>query len=162
MSKVDPHTRDILSRCKSPIEKSFLQAMLRAGWRSEPQAPGLGYLTHPSVPGAIEVQRELEIGGLAYVADFFFFCNSKKIVNVTPFLICVDIELDGHDFHQSKEAVARDRSRDRAFARAGFHVLRFTGAEVHANAGRCVDEMRETIEAIAERTMQIIDEAGEP
>jgi very-short-patch-repair endonuclease len=48
------------------------------------------------------------------------------------------VECDGHDFHErTKEQAARDRSRDRDIQQAGYPVLRFTGSEIHRNAGEC-------------------------
>ncbi|MGY3359766.1 very-short-patch-repair endonuclease [Bradyrhizobium sp. GM0.4] len=48
------------------------------------------------------------------------------------------IECDGHDFHErTKEQAARDRVRDREIQKAGYPVLRFTGSEIHRNAGAC-------------------------
>lgn len=51
------------------------------------------------------------------------------------------IECDGHDFHEkTKEQARSDKSRDRALQSAGWRVLRFTGSEVYADAGRCASE----------------------
>jgi hypothetical protein len=38
----------------------------------------------------------------------------------------VIVEVDGYEFHGSRESFHRDRTRDRALATAGHHVLRFT------------------------------------
>lgn len=51
------------------------------------------------------------------------------------------VEIDGHDFHdRTKEQAAADRSRDRALLAAGYHPVRFTGSEVHADPAGCASE----------------------
>lgn len=50
----------------------------------------------------------------------------------------VVVECDGHDFHErTKAQAARDRARDRYFASRDFHVLRFTGSEIHNDPVAC-------------------------
>jgi hypothetical protein len=51
------------------------------------------------------------------------------------------VELDGHDFHEkTKEQARRDKARDRELSSLGWRVLRFTGSEVFADAGKCMRE----------------------
>ncbi len=55
--------------------------------------------------------------------------------------IGVFVECDGHDFHErTKDQAERDRSKDREIQLAGIPVLRFTGRELHRDAGACVVE----------------------
>ncbi len=63
------------------------------------------------------------------------------------FLLCVDfilkdarliIELDGHDYHSTKEQLIRQRY----LSRAGYTVIRFTGREINRNPSACVSEVR--------------------
>jgi very-short-patch-repair endonuclease len=55
----------------------------------------------------------------------------------------VAVELDGHEFHErTKEQAARDRSRDRDLQHCGIPILRFTRAEVYADAIGVVREAR--------------------
>ena len=52
------------------------------------------------------------------------------------------IECDGHNFHtQSKEQVARDRSRDRNAAMMGLEVFRFTGSELWRDPWGCAGQI---------------------
>lgn len=56
----------------------------------------------------------------------------------------VIVECDGHDYHErSKQQAERDKSRDRAITSQGLPVFRFTGRELHRDAGACVDEVVE-------------------
>ena len=57
---------------------------------------------------------------LAYIADFM--CHEAKLV----------IEIDGGQ-HNNDTHARKDATRDAAFARAGYRVLRFTNAEVFAD-----------------------------
>ena len=51
------------------------------------------------------------------------------------------IECDGHDFHEkTKEQVARDKKRDRAFVAAGYKVIRFAGSEIWNDPLGCAHE----------------------
>ena len=50
------------------------------------------------------------------------------------------VECDGYQFHSDQAAFGRDRKRDRAFAAAGYRVLRFSGREI------CEDPARLSIE----------------
>ncbi len=61
------------------------------------------------------------------------------------------IELDGHEYHSTKEQIARDMQRQRYLARAGYIVLRFTGREIHQSADQCVAIVRETYREILQR-----------
>lgn len=58
------------------------------------------------------------------------------------------IELDGHDFHKTKEQRTYDASRDRQLHRDGFVVLRFTGSEIYTSLNRCVDEVKQALSLI--------------
>lgn len=59
------------------------------------------------------------------------------------------IECDGHNFHEkTKEQAAKDKSRDRAFAKAGYHIIRFTGSEIYNDPLRCAREAIEVFENI--------------
>ena len=123
--------------CRSPIEVAFLNALAEA-YREMPNEPVLFVGLGP--------RQTVKLGGLSYEMDF---CATYGVIVPHPVhteeqvpMGRIAIELDGHDWHErSKEQAARDRSRDRAFTLAGFIVVRFTGAEVHADARSCVDEV---------------------
>lgn len=51
------------------------------------------------------------------------------------------IELDGHQYHSSKEQLKKDAIRERYLTRAGYSVIRFTGSEIYQNVKSCVDEV---------------------
>ncbi len=104
-------------RCESPIEKSFVLAMedlldeKSYGWELSVQV----------VCGPYRIDAALT--NEDYPKDR------------------IAIELDGHDWHEkTKEQAAKDKARDRFLTGAGYRVLRWTGAEVHANAGGCARE----------------------
>ena len=52
----------------------------------------------------------------------------------------IGIELDGYATHSSPPKIADDRHRQRMLEAAGWHIIRFGGAEVHRDAARCVRE----------------------
>lgn len=53
----------------------------------------------------------------------------------------IAIELDGHEYHKTKYQRTHDAKRDRWLYGQGWHVLRFTGTEIHQNLDRCIDEI---------------------
>lgn len=56
------------------------------------------------------------------------------------------IECDGHDFHdRTKEQAAKDRRRDRYFAKQGIMVIRFTGSEITQDPSWCAREIENII-----------------
>ena len=48
------------------------------------------------------------------------------------------IELDGHDYHKTKDQRTRDANRDRTLMLKGWRTIRFTGSEVHRDVEKCV------------------------
>ncbi|MDC7251612.1 endonuclease domain-containing protein [Wohlfahrtiimonas chitiniclastica] len=53
------------------------------------------------------------------------------------------IELDGHEYHSSKEQLEKDAIRQRYLSRAGYTVIRFTGREIVRDSESCVAEVRD-------------------
>lgn len=53
----------------------------------------------------------------------------------------VAIELDGHEYHKTKFQRTNDAQRDRWLYGQGWHVLRFTGTEIHKDLDRCINEI---------------------
>jgi len=51
------------------------------------------------------------------------------------------VELDGHDFHKTREQRTNDAKRERALQSQGWTVIRFTGSEVFQDTAKCVDEL---------------------
>lgn len=52
------------------------------------------------------------------------------------------VELDGHEYHSTKEQLEKDAVRQRYLSRAGYTVIRFTGREIFRGAEACVEELR--------------------
>jgi very-short-patch-repair endonuclease len=79
---------------------------------------------------------------LSYRADFAMFGSGYDTstglwVKAQP----VAIECDGHDFHEkTKQQAMRDKKRDRAIQISGLKILRYTGAEIHADPIGCAKE----------------------
>lgn len=69
---------------------------------------------------------QVEIG--PYRADFAF--TDRKIL----------VELDGHDYHKTKEQRTHDAKRDRYLQENGWQVIRFTGSEVYRNTDACIEQ----------------------
>lgn len=57
----------------------------------------------------------------------------------------IAVEIDGHDYHKTKEQRTRDAARDRWLTIEGWTVIRFTGSEVYANPEACTSQIRELV-----------------
>lgn len=103
--------------CESPIELAF--------WRQAIKDPD--FARHLQLNHV--VRRE---GGGSYRIDF-----------AIPDMM-LGIELDGYDYHSSKEQFTKDRQRQRELEGLGWRIMRFSGSEVHKDVARCVAEVRAT------------------
>lgn len=57
------------------------------------------------------------------------------------------IEIDGHEFHKTKEQREYDYARERYFQKHGYFVVRFMGTEIFLDADKCVRDLVEITEA---------------
>lgn len=94
----------------SPIEKFFWHA-----WQSDH-----GFL--------IPIEYQYEVEGGKYRFDFAI--PDRKVA----------IELDGYEWHSSREQFTKDRQRQREIEMLGWRVVRFSGREVVKNPSACYDQ----------------------
>jgi len=59
----------------------------------------------------------------------------------------VGVEVDGHDFHKTKEQRTKDAHRDRVLTKAGWTILRFTGSEIFSNPYKAAKEIADILPA---------------
>ncbi|MCP4083202.1 MAG: DUF559 domain-containing protein [Planctomycetaceae bacterium] len=108
-----------LSRwCESPVESAF--------W-------SVGYWElskHGRLTPQVKVGR--------YRLDFALEAQTFKLA----------IEIDGHDYHSSKEQRAADYQRDRSLQMRGWRVVRFSGSEVVRDAAHCVLEVIRVVRGV--------------
>jgi hypothetical protein len=135
-----------LTLCESPIEEMLLAALVPSIMAHEVPL-GMAYW-----PIAYELYPQHVVG--PYRADFALIYNRAKTgftracLTEMPGTVRFIIECDGHDFHEkTKEQAARDKARDRYFSVNGWHVLRFTGSEIYADALECSTEVLAAVEA---------------
>ena len=89
------------------------------------------------------IKDQVVIGN--YVVDFLI--NDKFIV-----------EIDGHEWHKTKEQRYDDYRRERYLIRLGYIVIRFTGSEVFVDPRQCAVE---TLRLVNDLTLLQFDEAQE-
>lgn len=58
------------------------------------------------------------------------------------------IEVDGHEFHKTKNQRTNDARRERELELMGWRVIRFTGSEVFRSAEHCADHVFEMVEML--------------
>lgn len=78
------------------------------------------------LPGLV---RQFHVAGTRYHLDFAM--SEHKI----------GIEIDGHEWHSTRQQRQHDSQRDRILMGLGWRVLRFTASEVTRNADRCAEEV---------------------
>lgn len=93
----------------------------------------------------IYAQCDDEIDGKKYIIDF--------VIEFSPIFfntgIRYAIELDGYDYHSSKEQMNHDYERERALQKEGYKVIRFTGSQIYKDPFGCAREVIEMVVADA-------------
>lgn len=125
-------------RCESPIEVMLCGAFAAAMPEFDARSPSAHQWEVGRWPGwHLALLAQPIIG--QFRADFAIMSVFPEDTERSPFALIV--EADGHDFHErTKEQARRDRSRDRFFAENDFHLLRFTGSEIAADAHACAHQ----------------------
>ncbi len=84
--------------------------------------------------------RILDLESQVWISSYRvdFLVRSKNIV----------IELDGHEYHSSRQHRTKDAQRERYLQRLGYSVVRFTGTEINSNPQKCVQEVVEFINSL--------------
>ena len=65
------------------------------------------------------------------------------------------VEIDGHEYHKSKEQRYHDYVRERKLQAKGITIVRFTASEVFVNAKGCVEDLDTIIEKLAGDECQV-------
>lgn len=88
----------------------------------------------------IEQQKFIVVNGKKYRADFYaerFLIGNEEHYLKNPIII----ELDGHDYHSTKEQRNYDYERENNLKLAGYHVIRFTGSQVFRTPFDCIEKV---------------------
>jgi very-short-patch-repair endonuclease len=106
----------------TPIELPFYDAL---------RETGLTFAVQPWIQGTDR----------RYRMDFLVFHDGRSVA----------VELDGHEWHKTKEHRSRDAERDRWFAARKIETLRWTGSQVFADPQGCVSELLNVLRAAPAR-----------
>jgi very-short-patch-repair endonuclease len=74
-------------------------------------------------------------GETTYCLDFALFCPQGNI----------DVECDGDTWHANPAQARLDNDRNNYLEKHGWHVLRFSGAQINGHLDNCVRDVRATI-----------------
>jgi very-short-patch-repair endonuclease len=96
----------------SPLEEKFWDAWQQAGGATR----------------TVELEYQYNIPDTRYRVDF---ANIEEKVA---------IELDGYEYHNSKDQFTNDRKRQRELENIGWRVIRFSGSEVYKNPNKCFED----------------------
>lgn len=112
------HTEALAKRCESPAERIVIDSM--------------------TVPAPVDLQGQVRVnaGGHNYRLDFAV--PGARVA----------FEIDGHAYHSSRKARARDAVRDRRLQAAGWRVFRYTSDEVFHNPFAVAHEILEITRAV--------------
>lgn len=80
----------------------------------------------------LDLQPQVEVG--KYRVDFGNLARK------------IGVEIDGHEYHKTKEQRTADAKRERDLRRLGWQIIRFTGSEVYRNATKCVREVADFLQ----------------
>jgi hypothetical protein len=118
----------------------------RMKYPGQPEAPPSWYRERGQSP--IEEAFSKELGALADAIEMeHWFGDPEKHSRYRVDFLLKDarvvVELDGHNYHSTREQLEKDAVRQRYLSRAGYTVIRFTGREIHRDPAACVAELRE-------------------
>ena len=153
---LDYRCADVLKQCESPIEDRFLSGLLGVGiqYGVETQiyshAQSKWFVIDDDCRAEyFKITPQWKIGHkrIDFHIEYGAWRGWDKEQPVFD-TACLLVECDGHDYHErTKEQAKKDRSRDRQLQVAGFDVFRFTGAEIHADAFGCAEEIHDYFRA---------------
>lgn len=87
-----------------------------------------------------------------YIVDFYI---------ETWFGSKVAVEIDGQEYHKTKEQRFHDYQRERYLQKRNVQVVRFTGTEVFINAEACVENLLEILQEWDKRFANLVRMAEE-
>lgn len=124
----------ILAKCESPLEEAFFIGLIAY----EPFYDF--WIFEEKFDNQVKVQN--------YRLDFAFIDRDKDIF--------LDIELDGHSFHErTEEQAVRDRQRNIELQEEGWFVLRFHRKEIEDDLRGCIERIKKFYEMKSEQRSQI-------
>lgn len=109
------HLNEGFKKLESPIEEMFYIMAFVVGIPLEPQ-----------------------VKAGKYRVDFEVIAPERAIRGKE---IRLGIELDGHDYHKTKQQRTHDAKRDRQLTKNGWHIIRYTGSEVYTEVWKCVVDL---------------------
>lgn len=115
------------------------------GKHLERYSPGIAVLSKAESPIEKKFYQEMLCAGIdGYEFQYPIF--GYRLDVAFPALKLA-VELDGYEFHSSKEARNNDTARDRKFSANGWAVVRFTGSQIFQSVDSCIGELIGILEA---------------
>lgn len=83
-------------------------------------------------------------------SDYAFACELRPQAVIGPYkvdFVCMNcvIEIDGHEYHKTKEQRDHDYKRERYLLKNGYTPIRFTGTEVFLDPVSCARDASQII-----------------
>jgi very-short-patch-repair endonuclease len=70
----------------------------------------------------------------------------------------IAIEIDGHEFHKTKEQREKDYVKGRYLQKKVVSVIRFMGTEVYLDPDACIGELKEILDAMKVKYDHVFDQ----
>jgi very-short-patch-repair endonuclease len=91
-----------------------------------------------NTPIELRMHDALKVAGIGFTTQSLLL--GRYLVDILIHQVPVVVEADGI-VHVGRKQRAKDALRDAALTAAGYHVFRFTGAEINTNAVECVNRL---------------------
>lgn len=123
--------------CDSPIERLFLAPLMFISPKC--LHPPTEWPLEPPKEHELKVQHQ--VGG--YRIDFAYIVRPFKEPPIK-----LAIECDGHDFHSSRDQRARDARQGNDLLAEGWHLMRFTGSQIHKDPEACAQQVADAVDRL--------------
>lgn len=127
------------AHCAIPAESFLEWAFLR--WVLAPAVAA-------TILGRVTAQREVDVDGRRYRLDY----------EIAGDELLVAVELDGYEFHSSRDAFTYDRLRQNDVQAAGRTIVRFSYDAIRHDAGRCVAQLQAMLARDASLAAHLVTE----
>ena len=109
------------------------------------------YIKHTSIIDLVIIpQKKISVENKNYFADFvieeFTVLNSNTSVSKYTLPKPLIIEVDGYDYHKTKQQISNDYNREIDLKTQGYDIIRFTGTQVYNNPKSCIEQIYKYIE----------------
>lgn len=124
-SEVTPHGSESRTTTPKVQRDGYWLTPIEAKFYDELRETDLSFSVQTTIHSASKARRP----------DFVVYPGGRPLI----------VELDGHEFHKSRQQRTADAQKERWLMARGLETIRFTGTEVWADPQACIRELRDLI-----------------